>query len=294
MTLSSPSSSPEVSVILPTCDRPQLVRQSVESVLSQTLTDFELLLVDNNRRSPPVRQNPELEVARNDPRVCWLEAPHARNASMSRNVGLAAARGRWIAFLDDDDTYLPEKLAAQHALATARQAAIVLCGFELVWPHRRRMRQVDRELFRGDEMLTHAVPGSPMLFHRHDDGLRFDERLSAGEDMRYVLQFIRRHAVTEVPCVARPLVRVTQQTGPSVHANKDAVWRAYQESCFAARGNFSRRARRAFLARGRLDRALGGYGGTAFLLRSILGVLRSSTPRKWRFATYAILARIRR
>lgn len=286
---------PEVSVILPTCDRPELLGRAVESILRQTLVDFELLIVDNNRTAPPVAKNPGLAGAFIDPRVRIIQAGNARNAAMARNAGLAAARGAWITFLDDDDWYRPDKLAAQHTLATATCAPLVLCGYELVWPHRRRSRQVDRDRFVGDEIVTHAALGAPMFFHVRDGDLRFDERLSAGEDMLYALQFIQSHAVTQLPSVAQPLVMVTQRTdNRGVHSNKEAVWRAYQRTCFAARSGFSREARRAFLAKGRVERAMGGHGGTTDLLRSLWVVLRSPLPRKWRLAAFAILVRLRR
>lgn len=283
-----------MSVILPTCDRPQLVGRAVESVLRQTFADLELLLVDNNRQSPRVRANLALVGVLRDPRVRVVEARPARNASSARNAGLAAARGKWITFLDDDDAYQPDKLAAQHALALATGAPLVLCGYELIWPHRRRPRQTDRELFCGDEILTHASLGSPALFHVRNDVVRFDERLSAGEDMLYALRIIAQHVLTHLPCVARPLVSVHQRVDDrSVHANKEGVWRAYRTTCFAARRQFSRDARRSFLARGRLERAMGGHGGPGFLFGSLLAVLRSSNPRRFRLALYALVARLR-
>lgn len=286
---------PQVSVILPTCDRPDLVPSALQSALSQTFTDLEVLLVDNNRRTPAVSTHPALAAALSDSRVRVLPAGSARNAAMARNAGLDQARGSWITFLDDDDTYHPEKIAAQHALATATGARVVLCGLELVWPHRRRGRQLDSSRFAGDQILTHALLGAPMLFHRRDDGVRFDATLPAGEDMVYALQLVQKHAVTEIPCVTRPLILVTQRAdNRGVHSNKEAVWRAYRVACRAARPRFSHNARRDFLARGRVERALGGHGGTRYFIGSLCGVLRSHLPRKWRLALYAIFARFRR
>ena len=55
---------PEVTVILPTCDRPLLVGRALDSLRAQTFTDFELLLVDGNRAGPPVGENPQLAQGR--------------------------------------------------------------------------------------------------------------------------------------------------------------------------------------------------------------------------------------
>jgi hypothetical protein len=285
---------PEVSVILPTCDRPALVGRALESVLQQTFANLEVLLVDNNRRSPRVSDNSALADPLRDPRVRLIEASGAKNAAMARNAGLDRARGTWITFLDDDDTYRSDKIAVQHALARATGAPLVLCGLELVWPHHRRGRQLDRERFYGDEILTHTTLGAATLFHLRTDAVRFDGRFAAGEDMLYALRIILKYAMTELPCVAQPLVFVPQRSdNRGVHSNKEAVWRAYRAASFVARGQFSRTARRDFLAKGRVERALGGYGGASYFLGSLRGVLRSRLPHKWRFALFAINARLR-
>lgn len=286
---------PEVSVILPTCDRPRLVGHALRSLLAQTFTNLEVLLVDSNRREPPVADNPELAALLRDPRVRLLDGRATRNAAMSRNVGLRAAGGNWITFLDDDDEYRPDKIEAQHALARASGAPLVLCGYEFVWPHRRRRRQVGRTHFTGDEILTRAFLGSPVLFHRRDEHVRFDETLAAGEDLHYALQLTLRHRLHALPCVPRALVVVfPQATGQGVHHDKEAVWRACRASLRLARGGFSRAARHALLAQGQIERAIGGHGGPGHFLGCLIAVLRWRGPHEWRFVIFALMARLRR
>lgn len=285
---------PAVSVILPTCDRPRLVPRALASLLAQTWGDFEILLVDAGRREPPVTANPALAPALADPRVRVLDGRATRNAAMARNTGLRAARGDWVTFLDDDDEYQPDKLASQHALAHATGAPLVVCGYEFVWPRRRRVRQTERDVFRGDEILTRAFLGSPVLFHRREPGLFFDEGRAAGEDMPYAVQFICRHRIRALPNVPRPLVTVhPQPAGKSVHADKASVWQSYRATASLGRADFSREARHAFLARGRLERAMGGHGDWSHFLGCALAVLRTGGTRQGRFLGYALLARVR-
>jgi glycosyltransferase involved in cell wall biosynthesis len=255
---------------------------------------LEILLVDAGRREPPVNKNPALAAALADPRVRVLDGRATRNAAMARNIGLRAAQGDWVTFLDDDDEYHPDKLAAQHALARATGASLVVCGYEFVWPGRRRVRQTDGEVFRGDEILTRAFLGSPVLFHRREPGLLFDEARAAGEDMPYAVQVIGRHRLRALPNVPRPLVTVhPQPAGQSVHADKEAVWQSYRATASLGRAVFSRQARHVFLARGRLERAMGGHGNLAHFLGCTLAVLRTAGTREWRFLGYALLARVR-
>lgn len=286
---------PEVSVILPTCDRPQLVGRALASLLAQRLDDFEVLLIDGNRTTAPVATNASLAKLLLDPRVRIIDGRHTRSAATARNVGLDAAVGNWITFLDDDDEYQPEKIAAQHELALATQSPLVLCGYEFVWPTRRRRRQVDRASFHDDELIGRAHLATPLLFHRRHATIRFDETLSAGEDVPYALSLILHHNLRAVPCVPRPLVVVyPQPRGTSVHADKEAVWRACRASWRLARRRFSREGRRALLALGRLERAVGGHGSTGHFLRCVAAVLRTRGRREWRLAVHAVLARARR
>lgn len=286
---------PVVSVIIPTRDRPQLLPRALGSVLAQSFRELEVIVVDNNRDTGRVMANPMVAELLRDPRVRVVDGADSRSAAMSRNRGLDAARGAWIAFLDDDDEYLPGKIAAQHALAAASGAPFVLCGYEFVWPGRTRRRQCDATQFAGDAILSRANLGSPLLFHRRDDAIRFDETLTAGEDVPYALRHILKQPQPVVPCVPEPLVRVhPQPSGRSVHADKAAVWRAYRTTWKIARGRFSRPARRAWLAQGRLERAIGGHGGTADFCRAVAGMLRARGLRDWRFAAFAVLARLRR
>lgn len=283
---------PLVSVILPTCDRPALWPRALDSVLRQTCADLEVLLVDSNRAAPPVRAQPEFAARRADARVVLVQGAHRPNASAARNLGLAAARGEWITYLDDDDVYHPEKLARQRAAASAATASFVLCGYGVNLPRRRRERQVSATLFSGDELLTAAHWGTPMLFHRADAAARFDETLHAGHDEVFAHAFLARHGVNAVPNCARPLVEVYPQIGGSrVHADGEGIWEAYRRNWPVARRRFSRRACRGYVAMGRLVRAQYGHGDLRHFGRCCGAVLRTRGLGAWRLVANATARR---
>lgn len=100
--------SPLFSVILPTHSRPEMLRRAIASVRAQTLTDFELIIVDD--ASPEPVRLPEM----NDARVQLIRSAENRGAAHARNLGLHRARGQFVSFLDDDDEYAPNFLAATH------------------------------------------------------------------------------------------------------------------------------------------------------------------------------------
>jgi len=98
-----------VSIIITTRNRPHFLKSAVESVQKETFPDYQLIVVDDNS-DPQVRDQYELPP---DARLILLGPDAGGCASAARNVGIAAAEGKYVAFLDDDDLWLPEKLAKQ-------------------------------------------------------------------------------------------------------------------------------------------------------------------------------------
>jgi len=236
---------PLLTVILPTCDRPALLPRAVASVLAQSERDFELLVIDNNRRTPPVAANPVSD-APPDPRLRIVSGAGATNAAGVRNVGLAAARGEWIAYLDDDDTYRPEKLARQLALVRRTSAPLVLCGATFHLQGRTRDVQCGIAEWRDADLLLKARWNTSLLFHRRD-ATRFDVGLDAAEDAEFAHRFLAAAGTSVVPVVPDSLVDIHPQAGPRVNANPAPVLRAAARVLALRRPIFTRPVRRRYL-----------------------------------------------
>jgi glycosyltransferase involved in cell wall biosynthesis len=125
---------PMVSIIMIFLNADRFMREAIESVVTQTFDDWELLLVDDGSSDGSTALAGEYQ-ARFPSRVRYLEHPGHRNRGMSasRNLGVAEARGRLIAFLDADDVWLPDKLRRQVALLEAQPEAALLYGGTLYW-----------------------------------------------------------------------------------------------------------------------------------------------------------------
>jgi len=132
---------PTVSVIIPTYRRPDLVLAAVRSALEQTLQDLEVIVVVDGRDPATCAALRGIADAR---LIVHVPERHLGNAD-ARNAGVGLARASWVAFLDDDDTWLPSKLDRQ--LSIAQRAAcplpIVSCRLiardehgDLIWPRR--------------------------------------------------------------------------------------------------------------------------------------------------------------
>jgi glycosyltransferase involved in cell wall biosynthesis len=107
---------PRVSIIIPTWERGHWLGRALDSVFAQTERDFEVLVVDDGSSTDAAER---VVVGRGDSRVRYLRLPEHRGVAAARNVGVSTAAAEYIAFLDDDDEWLPEKLKRQIAAIEA-------------------------------------------------------------------------------------------------------------------------------------------------------------------------------
>lgn len=113
-----------VSIIMPCHNGEKYIRDAINSVLSQTYTDWELLIVDDNSSDNSV--NIIEDFAKKDERIKLLHTEKSTGLpATARNIGINAARGRFIAFLDCDDIWLPVKLEHQIPLFKMKNVSVV-------------------------------------------------------------------------------------------------------------------------------------------------------------------------
>lgn len=106
---------PNVSVIIPTSNRATFLKNAIASVLSQTFQDFELIVVDDASRDETV----DVVQSFPDTRIKYIRHEKQRGGAAARNTGIISSQFDYLAFLDDDDEWFPEKLARQVALLRA-------------------------------------------------------------------------------------------------------------------------------------------------------------------------------
>ena len=186
---------PDVSVVIPTYQRPDLVVEAVRSALAQTHRDIEVIVVvDGGGDGGDDDGTLDALGAVGDSRLSVICPGRRLGNAAARNLGVAAARAPWIALLDDDDSWMTDKLARQRAAAEASPARypVVSCRFvargnahEFVWPRRlpRRGQPVGDYLFRrhrpatGDGVVQTSTVLAPAALFRlcpfDDDCRRF-------------------------------------------------------------------------------------------------------------------------
>jgi glycosyltransferase involved in cell wall biosynthesis len=155
-----PAASPRVTVIIIFLNAARFITEAIDSVLQQTFTDWELILVDDG--STDASRDIAREAAHSQPgQIRYVEHAEHRNLGMSasRNVGICEARGQYIAFLDSDDVYLPERLARHvEVLDTMPQVAMVQSDHVQWYSWAGEAEQVDDDFVRpavclGDRLL---------------------------------------------------------------------------------------------------------------------------------------------
>lgn len=196
-----------VSVIIPTFNRALSVRRAVSSVLFQAFRDVEVIVVDDGSDDDTRYQ---LAPFRRFIRV--ISHPENRGVSAARNTGIRASGSPWIAFLDSDDYWLPEKLSAQMAFHEENPEAVV-SQTEEIWirkgrrvnPRKKHLKP-SGEIFVPSLRLCLVSPSAVMVkASLFDEVGLFDEDLPACEDYdlwlrisaRYPVHLIQRHLVVK-------------------------------------------------------------------------------------------------
>jgi glycosyltransferase involved in cell wall biosynthesis len=193
-----------VAAIIPTYNRAHLVRRAIESVLAQTEPVDEIIVVDDGGTD-----NTWAVVAGFGDRVRYLRRENGGLAA-ARNTGVRAAHSRWVAFLDDDDEWLPEKTALQKA-AIAAEPDAVLCYGGPVWVGVDGRETFLRPTAPGDlspriRLKNLITPCATMVradaFHKVGG---FNERLRCVEDWEFNVRLLPGNRLTYVDA---PVVRV--------------------------------------------------------------------------------------
>lgn len=211
-----------VTVVIPTYNRANLLRRAVDSVVAQTFRDLELIIVDDGSSDG----TGEAVQAFRDPRVVFLRHSTNRGAPAARNTGIRHARGRYVAFLDADDEWLPRKLEVQ--LQLFRETDLPRLGLvtsyafsayegrrKVLAPSSRRPRRgwLFEELLQRRPVIPWATSGLLVRQEALDESTMFDESLPAAQDWDFVLRISQRW---QIDCTQEPLYIRHFHGGPSI------------------------------------------------------------------------------
>jgi glycosyltransferase involved in cell wall biosynthesis len=188
---------PRVSVIIPTFNRSKKVVRAIESVLNQSIKDFEIIVVDDGSTD-----NTNQALARYMSTIKYIRQLVNRGVSAARNIGIKSSTAPWIAFLDSDDYWLNEKLSVQMEFVDSNPGTVA-CQTEEIWIRngrrvnpKRKHKKPSGNIFKESLKLCLVSPSAVALKRSlfEEVGL-FDETFPAAEDYDLWLRISCRYPI---------------------------------------------------------------------------------------------------
>ena len=211
-----------VSAIITTYKRPpEVVERAAKSVLNQTYSDVELIIVDDSPASYELRDSVHYMASSLGERVTYVQHEKNMGACAARNTGIKHAKGEFVAFLDDDDEWLPEKIEKQlSVMEKNKSAALVYCGRYTYIVSEDKTIEENVEFHSGkvyEKLILNNFIGStsfPLIRKSVAEKLGgFDVNMKAAQDCEFWLRIAREYDVDYVP---EPLVRYYIHEGEQI------------------------------------------------------------------------------
>lgn len=184
---------PLISVITPAFNAEKYIEDTIKSVLSQSYQNWEHLIVldcNSKDRTEEIIKQYSLK----DPRIKLITSPQAIGASNNRNLALDAAKGEYVAFLDSDDLWTPDKLSKQVAFMIQKNCAFSFTGFRRISQDNSVLgyaHQMPEKVSYNELLKNNCIACLTVVFKRDQfSDLRFQEH--GWEDMAFWLQILKR------------------------------------------------------------------------------------------------------
>ena len=182
----------EVSIVIPTKNRPQLLNRAINSILKQTYEDWELFIINDAETKATINFS--------DSRIQIINNKNKTGANGARNTGINLATGNYIAFLDDDDAWHEDKLLKQVNLMDTTKAILCYTGKKIIY--QKKNTSITRFSYRTHILspqftlqLHNYIGTTSSVIIRSDalyDGIVFDESLHSLQDYDFYLQLVEK------------------------------------------------------------------------------------------------------
>ena len=180
-----------VSIIMPSYNTAQYITETIQSVINQTYQNWELIIVDDCSTD-----DTDIVVGRiKDPRIKYIKNEKNSGAAISRNRALRTANGRWVAFLDSDDLWKPEKLERQIRFMLKKKCYFSYTNYEEIDSDGNRMNVIvtGPKVITKTEMFNYCWPGClTVMYDRKKIGLIQIEDIKKNNDYAMWLKVCRK------------------------------------------------------------------------------------------------------
>ena len=243
----SRSNHPMISVVIPTHNRRERLARAIASVHAQTWPHIEIVVVDDasSDDTPDYLQG----LALHDPRVKAVRNESALGGGGARNRGIAEASGDYIAFLDDDDVWMPEKLDIQFSMLLAKPGiSAVSCGFVAEFPFfGKRPVQVVAPVNEQQLLRSNHLGGASMCLTSKAALVAiggFDPKLRSGQDWDL---WLKLYGQGEIVVSDQALVRYIPHTGVRITSNPKSTYSGRRRIYYRYRSKMAQATRHFLL-----------------------------------------------
>lgn len=183
---------PKISVIMPVFNKENYLYEAIDSILNQTITDFELIIINDASKDSSEQVIKQF----NDPRIKYFKNTTNKGVSYSTNIGIELAKGEYIAKADSDDIYHPNRLEKQLTVLESHSDINICCSdieiinkdgsFKERWYY-----QSNSEVIKAQLLFNSSIANATIMFRSDifkDSSIRYDENLKSAEDYDFYLK----------------------------------------------------------------------------------------------------------
>lgn len=199
---------PKVTIIIPTFKRSDILPRAVESALNQSYQNIEIIVVDDNDPKSNYRTKTELcmqkyEIKNN---VTYIKHLHNKNGSAARNTGIGYSTGKYIAFLDDDDEYMPDKIEKQVQKMESLDESWGACYVSYKKIQSNKFVQESKSNKEGDVLVDalarnlFIAAGSNLLVRKEviEEIGGFNESFKRNQDIEFLVRILQNYKLAHV------------------------------------------------------------------------------------------------
>ena len=212
---------PLVSVVIPTYGRSHLLTRAIDSVLNQTYTNLEIIVVDDNDSASEHRRNTEkvLQKYIEKNQIQYLKHEKNSGGSAARNTGILASKGEYVALLDDDDEWFSHKIEKQieYFSKLDDNVGVIYCSYLLEeFNGCVEYRRTQRGDLTKDLLMLEFDPGasSTLVFRKYvlTNIENFDESFARNQDLEILIRICRKYSIEVCPDI---LLKINGHNFPS-------------------------------------------------------------------------------
>lgn len=221
----------KISVVIPSYNRAHLLPRTIKSVIDQTYQDFEIVIVDDCSQDDTYDVVMALKNTYDNYDIRYIAHQKNRGESGARNTGIENSLGEYVAFLDSDDEWLPEKLCEQISFLKDNSCDGVVCEYYLVDNNEKISLSFQGDTLNSLDLFTKGCGfgiGTNLLIKRSKLQQRFDENLKLFADMDWLYRLLKESSIKVLHKPLALYYKAPMRSGDYIHEHAVIFLKKYE------------------------------------------------------------------